>query len=505
MHIQLIGEDMSNFLKLISDNNNSFKAKQKIEERKFIEDFWDFDYSINKEVKVQVDEYFQYLEDKIKNDEKLKEVLIVKIPANSNKLIEEDLNTFKEKEYILEKLDILNEDYKMPIVLFLVVEEKKKILKKYERKYPNLIISTRYSEDPKLFQENGQIKNLLLRFCSIHNNLGETFSIGEDLNSIGYDLIENYYPFNINICCLGKSGQGKSTGVNTLLNDYKAKESSDGSSQTKKITIYQVKDAPLKIIDVPGFDSDENIMSIVNELKDRAEEINKLKYNIHFFLYFLKYSDNRMFSEYERPIIEEINKYKDSKVIYVITHSYKNANEKFENEKLKRIKKINNSINSLRDLADEKKKMMYADNDNVIFVNFHKDSELNIKEFGKKELFKKLYYIFINSNFYKKNNDNFSKEKIDEQISILKERAYNLLLWNRIGGAIIGVLPGIDWLVQRYVIKYNTVKKIGQVFGINIKFIDEQNKIQNKVNKEDGNIFSGMDLNLEIDGDKIIK
>ena len=208
-----------------------------------------------------------------------------------------------------------------------------------------------------------------------------------------------------------------------------------------------------------------------------GKKIIKLKYNIHFFLYFLKYSDNRMFSEYERPIIEEINKYKDSKVIYVITHSYKNANEKFENEKLKRIKKINNSINSLRDLADEKKKMMYADNDNVIFVNFHKDSELNIKEFGKKELFKKLYYIFINSNFYKKNNDNFSKEKIDEQISILKERAYNLLFWNRIGGAIIGVLPGIDWLVQRYVIKYNTVKKIGQVFGINIKFIDEQNKI----------------------------
>ena len=69
------------------------------------------------------------------------------------------------------------------------------------------------------------MKSLLIRCFSIHNELGDSFSIGEGKNVIDYDLNERYYPFNINICCIGRFGQGKSTGVNVLLNQYKAKES----------------------------------------------------------------------------------------------------------------------------------------------------------------------------------------------------------------------------------------------------------------------------------------
>jgi GTP-binding protein EngB required for normal cell division len=91
--------------------------------------------------------------------------------------------------------------------------------------------------------------------CSIHNELGDRFTYkkGDDLED--FDLIETYYPFNINIACVGRFGQGKSAGVNAILQEYKAKESSKGCSQTKELTFYQVTNQPIKLLDIPGFES----------------------------------------------------------------------------------------------------------------------------------------------------------------------------------------------------------------------------------------------------------
>ena len=80
-----------------------------------------------------------------------------------------------------------------------------------------------------------KIINILLRFCSYHNDLGDRFSIGEGDKKINYDLTEKYFPFTINICCIGRFGKGKSTCVNCLLGETKAKESKSGASTTKKI------------------------------------------------------------------------------------------------------------------------------------------------------------------------------------------------------------------------------------------------------------------------------
>ena len=40
---------------------------------------------------------------------------------------------------------------------------------------------------------------LLLRFCSIDNELGDSFSILNGNNEVDYDLIENIFPYNIYI------------------------------------------------------------------------------------------------------------------------------------------------------------------------------------------------------------------------------------------------------------------------------------------------------------------
>ena len=505
MHVQLIGKEMNKFLALISGKAEPSKAKSNASQRKKIEDFWDFDYSKNKDIKNQIDDYFSYLwELKKENKPKqIKEVLVVKIDNNFDISI----------EYIFQKLNELREDYCMPIVLFLVVNGKKEISydkKKYSKVRYNLILSKKYTEEPLYYQEDGYMKNLFIRFCSIHNELGDRFSIGEGKNVIDYDLIRNYFPFNINICVIGRFGQGKSTGVNVLLNEYKAKESSQGGAQTKNLTFYQATNAPIRILDIPGFDSERNVKLAIEKIKMCKEEANKLRDYIHFFLYFLSEEDKRTFSQYESPIIEEITQYTDSKVIYVVTHSDKD-NEEADNEEF--INKINQGINDLSGVSN--KEMMKATKDNVVFVNFYKEKKK--EAFGKKELFKKIHDDFINSQFFKEASKNLNPEDVEKDILIKKNRANSLLTWNKVGGSLIGLLPGIDWVIQHYVIKKNILKKIGGVFGININFIkedelkkqslkDKKEKLKLSVPGIDDNekIYAGVDLNLEVDGDNLM-
>ena len=506
MHIQLIGKEMNKFLALISGKAEPSKAKSDASQRKKIEDFWDFDYSKNKDINNQIDDYFSVLL-KLKKENKpkqIKEVLVVKIDNPFDIYI----------EYIFQKLNELREDYCMPIVLFLVVDGKKEISydkKKYPKVRNNLILSKKYTEEPLYYQDDGYMKNLFIRFCSIHNELGDHFSIGEGKDVIDYDLIRNYYPFNINICVIGRFGQGKSTGVNVLLNEYKAKESSQGGAQTKNLTFYQATNAPIRILDIPGFDSERNVNLAIEKIKMCKEEANKLKDYIHFFLYFLSEEDNRTFSQYESPIIEEIVQYTDSKVIYVVTHSDKD-NEEEDNEEF--INKINQGINSLSEVSN--KEMMKATKDNVVFVNFYNQKKK--EAFGKKELFKKIHDYFINSQFFKEASNKLDPEQVEKDILIKKNRANSLLRWNKVGGSLIGLIPGIDWVIQHYVIKKSILRKIGGVFGININFIKEEElKKQNLKEKEkeklkmnvpglDDNekIYAGVDLNLEVDGDNLM-
>ena len=54
------------------------------------------------------------------------------------------------------------------------------------------------------------------------------------------------------------------------------------------------------------------------------------------------------------------------------------------------------------------------------------------------------------------------------------------MTWNKVGGSLIGLVPGIDWIVQKFVVKKKIAKKIGEVFGISVNFINEQNEISKK-------------------------
>ena len=218
-----------------------------------------------------------------------------------------------------------------------------------------------------------------------------------------YDLTQKGFPFTLNLACIGRFGQGKSTGINVILQEYKAKESSKGSSQTKKITYYMAQNHPIKILDVPGFESPDTVKDAIEKFKFYGEAINKMKDHLHIILYFLNMNEKRAFQDLEYPMIEEILKHESTKIIYVITNSSPNIKDKKKKEVYDRINSGIQGITKNKPI-EGKIQMFKAHKDNVVFVNFHKYeiNDIEIEQFGKKELFNKIYEFLLIQKIIKK-------------------------------------------------------------------------------------------------------
>jgi len=504
MNIHFIGSNLFSFFDILKD----FKR-----ENCSIKKHWKFSYDNknlnNKEI---IEKYFQKLNDNMHSIDttiQIKETLIVKV----KNIFDPEVN------FIIKKINDLEETKYMPLVLFLVEDYDE------NNKTINFDIENNLFIDPRLFflaqfkENESYIKDvidpILLRICSIHNELGDRFTIGEKENAQDYDLIENYFPFNLNIACIGRIGQGKSTGVNSLLKSYKAKESKKGGSQTKNLTFYQVDNKPIRILDIPGFEDQQSIEDAIERFKFCGEKINKIKDNLHIILYFFHYHQERTFYKFELPMIEEIIKHKSSKIIYVITHYQKKEDDDEKEEKeLKNdfINRINSGIQEISQKSSNKEiinKYMLASLDNTIFVDFHRT---NYKEVGTKELFNTIGNFFTNSEDYISSSQVLSEIQIEERAKILRERANDILFSNKIWGGIVGIFPITDYFIQKYFIKKNAAKKAGQIFGIDIKFLEDEEEEKNKKNNSResvkalmGNEKEAIELNMELNGEEIIK
>lgn len=494
MNNQLIGENLTNF------KNSLSKAKNK----NSIQNSWKFFYDKDLDVYNQINKYFDKLLQFKKGKDKticLKECLLVRIK-----------NIFDpETNLIIEKVNSLGQIQYMPIVLFLLENNFSTNIKlsidekKYKRVEPRLIIVTKFDEE-----NPNNIEPLLLRFCSIHNELGDRFTVGEGNDAEDYDLIDNYFPFNINIACIGRFGQGKSTGVNVILNEYKAKESAKGSSQTKQLTFYQVLNQPIRLLDIPGFEDTETVKKAIEKFQQCGEKINKIKDNLHIILYFLNYGEQRAFANLELPILEEVCNHKTSKIIYVITHSNPNMDDQDKEDKIDNINEglQNITINSKIHNETIDKGMLVASADNVVFVNFHRDNKNGFEPFGIQELFQKIYIYFIKSEDYINSNEKLDDQNVKKQAERLRAQAKEMLLSNKVWGGVVGIIPGVDWLLQKFVIKKNAAKKLGQIYGIDVKFIDEKGNNINVNKYKPEYITASVDtehLNMEMKGEELIQ
>ena len=468
MHVFFIGSNLNSFINIIKDYKK---------ENCSIKKYWKFEYENNKFNDIEIiEKYFKKLKEYMNSNDttiQIRETLIVKV----KNIFDPEVN------FIIEKINDLEETKYMPLVLFLIenynVNQTKITIdpEKYIYIDTRLLFTAPYSEDENFIKD--EIDPILLRICSIHNELGDRFSVGEGDNEDNYDLIKNYYPFNVNIACIGRFGQGKSTGVNAILQEYKAKESSTGSSQTKHLTFYQATNYPVRILDIPGFEDQTYVQRAIEKFRLCGEKINKIKDNLHIILYFLNYNERRTFQELELPILQEIIKHKTSKVIYVITHCMQNINL---NQKTRKIKHIHEGIQGISKNCEDVFKetlengMLYPSINNVAFVNFHKNYDNGSEPFGKKDLFKMIHDFFVQSEDYKNSLKKLDENLINENAARLRAQGKELLLANKVWGGVVGILPGIDWVIQKFVVKKNAAKKLGQLFGIDVRFIEDNSK-----------------------------
>ena len=159
----------------------------------------------------------------------------------------------------------------------------------------------------------------------------------------------------------------------------------------------------------------------------------------------------------------------------------KNLKEK--NKKLI-FEKINSGLwGTKKERILNNKGMLKANENNVVFVNFRKDED-NPEVFGKKELFQKIHDFFIESESYKKSLRTLNEQVLEENIEGLKAQARSELLPCKFWGAAAGIVPFGDLLLQKFVIRKDALRKAGQIFGIEAKFVDEDNAKEKEKEKK---------------------
>ena len=97
-----------------------------------------------------------------------------------------------------------------------------------------------------------------------------------------------------------------------------------------------------------------------------------------------------------------------------------------------------------------------------------------------------IHDFFIQSEDYKNSLKKLDENLINENAARLRAQGKELLLANKVWGGVVGILPGIDWVLQKFVVKKNAAKKLGQLFGIDVRFIEDNSKNISTTYKKSG-------------------
>jgi GTP-binding protein EngB required for normal cell division len=177
-----------------------------------------------------------------------------------------------------------------------------------------------------------------------YNNIGDTYSIinellgqpeiskNEDENDVKY---RNTATFNILV--IGRSGVGKSTLINLLLNEEKAQTGSKFSepSKTKLFSRYIHQEYPITFIDTPGIEETEDILNMINYLVSTKKLYGDGKKKIHTVLYVINSAIERVFYNAEIYLIDFINRIMEIQIFFVCTRAGNERNAFNINEYIK--------------------------------------------------------------------------------------------------------------------------------------------------------------------------
>ena len=398
---------------------------------------------------------------------------------------------------ILKKInEIIDKDY-MPLTLFLCDQKILPSKKEYPFIDPRIIHTEKFQFNGDFY--NKSVYRTIISFCSVYHELGDRFTVKTNKVLVDYCLINKIFPNNLNIICLGRIRQGKSTCTNCILNEMRAREADSGISQTKKMTYYQVKNYPIKVLDLPGFENKETIQKTILELKSLKQALIKMKDNIHIIIYVIDFNSTAKFNVDEILIFNELINHEEAKILYVFTKSTKS-----NIRQMKELNKTNQAINKLINQEAKKypnininkiKQKIQISNENCVFVNFIEEE--NNPKFGINLLFQKIRLYYKSTESYR-NALNINRDIPTEALK-LKERAKDEILYHKIGGAVIGAIPIVDMIVQKFVIKKSAIKNISQIFGFDLDELQNcikqinQNNEEEIINNDDlGNLGKGV-------------
>ena len=346
---------------------------------------------------------------------------------------------------------------------------------------------------------------------SYYNELGDEFSFK---NSDGNEILinneaESSSPVFINIILIGKTGAGKSTLINLILEEKKSLEGGDGFSTTSKnILVYKKNNLALRFYDVKGIESDENTLkNYVKILTDFNGNKNPSKDKINAIFYCKSYEDSTTIDKGDEKIIEELINF-DIPILFLFTKTpydlRKKENEEKEEyreyERNTKITAINEVIkNCFKEVNKESESEVFIKQYvHYYFINLIENLSLNVPVFGIDNVlhfFKKSVPKEDWENLKKSCNKNDSEKchrlceenpflknfsNYDEMNERNKAEALSYIKRLKLSAFVSGAIPIIDILSEtgyRALFKW----KLNNLYGFNCIEAEEQLK------KKEGN------------------
>lgn len=336
-----------------------------------------------------------------------------------------------------------NQKIKQPFILFITKEEKNPNIESLFNLITNEYFDKRTIfalKFPSLMNED-ETKNILQLICKFKNYYHEEGDIFESFNQ---EICTNY-KFNILVC--GRAGTGKSSFINEILGERKAKEG-EGLSVSRKIVTYTLHNYPINISDTPGFESDKTVEEVKILLTKYNKKLIDAKKKINLILYFLPYSERSILGM-EVKILESLMEYQ-TEIIFVMNF----VTESIEKNHYKRIRQI--CEDSLKKILPEKfpiriypinlySQIYEEENEEDDDDSSHKLKI--IKKFGLDNLFKGIYSLFKTN---LANMEDIKRIKSNEELLIFfkNNKLYNH--FNQFNDLFISIRSDLSNLILHY-------------------------------------------------------
>ena len=255
--------------------------------------------------------------------------------------------------------------------------------------------------------------------CTIMNKMIKQPEITEYCNENNFK-----YEATLNILVSGRIGCGKSTLINLLLDEKKAKVGINfsGLSNTKLYSRYVHPKYPIIFIDTPGMDNKIDFDNMKYYLNETINAFGDGKNKIHAILYLVNCSNHRYLNDDEKGLISFIQQIMKIPLFFVGTRA---LHENFVPDEKEFIKvNLKQFLGTETPLINNIECCQLVDENDGIYKKFGIENIINkIHEYFLKEKnnLKKIKYNFSN-NIITYNNNNIN---LDNQIFLSSLKDYN--------------------------------------------------------------------------------